>query len=51
MRKKTISVRIGISTHHRLLHMKHHLVKETFDESINVLLDEHESREKGAQRP
>lgn len=46
-RRKTICLRLHIETHQRLRHVKHELEKETFDEAVTVLLDEHEAKKRG----
>ncbi len=44
--KKTVTVRVHLDTHQRLRRVKHELEKESFDEALTALLDEHEDNKK-----
>ena len=50
-KKISISVRIRLETHRRLRHVKHELEKETFDDVVRALLDEHDRRKKQFEEP
>ena len=44
--KKTVRVRVHLDTHRRLRRVKQELEKESFDEAVTVLVDEHEDNKK-----
>jgi len=44
--KKTIALRLHFDTHERLRRAKHEMRKDTFDEAVTALLDEHDARKK-----
>ena len=44
--KKTVTVRVHLDTHQRLRRVKYEPGKESFDEAVTALVDEHEDNKK-----